>query len=90
MFGIYKLFDKIGTLCLEYLLESLNIDWKWTKSTYCDPEPLPTSTFATSVFNVFHYFNTEDSLPFCNCPDHIDPGRVHLHVLNQLKMTKKD
>jgi hypothetical protein len=41
---------------------------------YGDPNPLGPTQWATSVFNVYRYFNTPETMSACNCIEHIDPG----------------
>jgi isopenicillin N synthase-like dioxygenase len=43
---------------------------------YGDPSPLGSSQWATSVFNIYRYFNTPETIAATNCIEHIDPGFI--------------
>jgi hypothetical protein len=74
--AVYKLFDQIGSLCLDIATSAFDVPLAQVLAAYGDPCPLPASAWATSVFNVFHYFNTPESLKAQNCVEHIDPGFI--------------
>jgi len=76
MFAVYYFFEEIALLCLEEICKSANVPFRELMDKYGDPSPMPMDAFSTSVFNVYHYFNTESSADSCNCIPHVDPGLV--------------
>jgi hypothetical protein len=57
MFGVYFFFENVAQACMDLILDDLGIS-KEDLSEYLDPDPLPLDTYSTSVFNLYHYFNT--------------------------------
>lgn len=77
IFKVYDLFENIGYICLNQVFDCLGINGNEVLQLTGDPSPLPENAFSTSVFNIFHYYNTNQVTKHYqaveNCIPHFDP-----------------
>eukprot|EP01116_Phalansterium_solitarium_P010583 TRINITY_DN2551_c0_g1_i1.p1 TRINITY_DN2551_c0_g1~~TRINITY_DN2551_c0_g1_i1.p1 ORF type:complete len:285 (-),score=2.21 TRINITY_DN2551_c0_g1_i1:141-995(-) len=79
MRAVFTLFETVAACCVDLMLDSLQLPADQRRAFYtqfCDPPQLPPGKFGTSVFNVFHYFNSEEARDAENCAAHVDPGLI--------------
>jgi len=76
MLKIYDFFEHVALLVLGVILESMEIDMNKLMAAYGDQDPLPEGKVSTSVFNIYHYYNTLEVKDTINCRQHIDPGLI--------------
>eukprot|EP01114_Cavostelium_apophysatum_P021566 TRINITY_DN7568_c0_g1_i1.p1 TRINITY_DN7568_c0_g1~~TRINITY_DN7568_c0_g1_i1.p1 ORF type:complete len:286 (-),score=34.91 TRINITY_DN7568_c0_g1_i1:6-863(-) len=86
MFSTYNLFERISVACMEIILQDVSISPRQVLEHYLDdlidfmpPSTSPldkNSNYGTSVFNLYHYFNTNETVSAENCAEHTDPGLI--------------
>eukprot|EP01121_Diplochlamys_sp_Union-15-3_P000174 TRINITY_DN10161_c0_g1_i1.p1 TRINITY_DN10161_c0_g1~~TRINITY_DN10161_c0_g1_i1.p1 ORF type:complete len:179 (+),score=17.98 TRINITY_DN10161_c0_g1_i1:137-673(+) len=73
---VYELFEQLALRSLKIIFQRMGINTDELLGSYGDPTVIPVGKVSTSVFNVYHYFNTADAKELVNCRQHVDPGLI--------------